>query len=155
MRDISEININEGGKPISRHLPSDEEIQNFERKFNIKLPDDYIKLLKYANGGHPQLDSFLIKDENNRWSVDKFYYLDSKKDANNNIWKMTEVWQEILGKNAIPIASDGGGNQIFLDIKNNSHCVKLCIHDEGYKIIEVADSFEGFIDKLEVHPDFI
>ena len=157
MRDFNEININEGGVPINRPAPCDEEIQDFEKKFNIKLPDDYIKLLKYANGGHPQLDSFLVKDqdENNRWSVDKFYHLDSNINAIYNLWKMNEEWQKVLGKNAITIAIDGGGNQIFLDIKSSDHSIMLCIHDENYKIIEVADSFEEFIDRLEEHPDYI
>ncbi len=58
MRNLSELNINERGKPVGRVAPSDRMIDAFESHFGLKLPTDYIILLRYANGGHPELDSF-------------------------------------------------------------------------------------------------
>ena len=157
MRELSELNINEGGTPVQRPAPTEEEIANFQKHFSVSLPLEYLMLLKHSNGGHPELCSFIPKfqDESNRWGIDYFYHLNSEYDNILNLWKVTENWQPILGKTAIPIASDGGGNQIFLDTKDNPPSVYLCIHDQQFKKIYVADSFSEFIDLLSIDPDMI
>ena len=55
----------------------------------------------------------------------------------------------------VPIANDGCGNQIMLSFHQNPPTVELCIHDDGMRIIHVADSFSQFIDSLCVDPDMI
>ena len=152
-----EININEGGMPVDRSAPTEKEIKLYEESFSIKLPLDYIKLLNYSNGGHPQLDSFVPvgHSENNRWAIDTFYYLsESNKDDHNNIWRVTKEWRNYIGIENIPIGRDAGGNQIFIDNSSNGS-VFLCIHDENFKKVEIAKSLNHFIDLLEEDPDMI
>ena len=90
----------------------------------------------------------------NRWAVDCFYYLTDDREDAGSVWRATQEWREHLGVGRIPIGRDGGGNQIFLDVPNGV-AIGLCIHDEGFKMIEVAPSFAAFLDLLEEDPDMI
>lgn len=156
MRTISELNINEGGRPVVRKAPSNALVIEFESEFGVKLPIDYVHLLKTVNGGHPELDSFvpLGDDPNNRWSVDCFYHLTDDRDDTASIWRATQEWGDHLGTGQIPIAHDGGGNQIFMDLRHDK-CIYLCIHDQRFKIIKVAPSFAEFLGLLDKDPDMI
>lgn len=156
MRDISELNINEGGMPVARSASSQDMVRAFEQEFDISLPKDYVRLLNEANGGHPEKDSFVPIGHapENRWAVDYFYYLTEDRENAGSIWRATREWREHLGVNRIPIGRDGGGNQIFLNV-SNGEAVGLCIHDEGFRTIEVAPSFAAFLDLLEEDPDMI
>jgi len=64
-------------------------------------------------------------------------------------------WSQILGKGTIPFASDAGGNQYFLDLKTSPASVKMCLHDENFAVVELALSFEDFIDRLSIDPEMI
>jgi len=157
MRNITELNINEKGKPVSRNPPSAEIINQFQSHFGVILPEAYIELLRHTNGGHPELGSIMPIGRPNaaRWGVNRFYHLDDDKSSATSLWNVTEKWQKILGENAIAFASDGGGNQFFIDMKTSPPSVKLCVHDENYAIVEIAPSFEIFIDALSFDPDMI
>jgi hypothetical protein len=157
VRDLSELNINERGKPVTREAPSDEVIDAFERHFGLKLPTNYVGLLRHANGGHPELDSFepTGRLDAARWAVNRFYHLDDDKNSPSSLWMATEKWRPILGKDALPFASDGGGNQFILDVKNTQPAVKVCIHDEGFRLVDLAPFFEVFVDGLVVDPEMI
>jgi hypothetical protein len=50
---------------------------------------------------------------------------------------------------------DGGGNQFFLDLTTSPPAVKVCVHDENFSIVDIAPSFESFIDGLSLDPDMI
>ncbi len=67
----------------------------------------------------------------------------------------TEKWQRILGKDALPFASDGGGNQFILDLKTIPPAVKVCVHDEGFRVVDLAPSFAALVDGLAVDPEMI
>lgn len=60
-----------------------------------------------------------------------------------------------LGKDALPFAVDGGGNQFFLDLKSSPQAVKVCVHDDNFSVVNLAPSFEAFIDGLAVDPEMI
>jgi hypothetical protein len=155
VRNLSELNINERGKPVGRAAPAQSVIDAIESRFGLKLPADYVALLRYANGGHPEVDS--IKPAGRpgaaRWAVNRFYHLDDDRDSSSSLWAATETWQRILGKHALQFASDGGGNPFFLDLTKTPPSVKVCVHDEGFRAVDLAPSFEAFIDGLEVDPD--
>jgi hypothetical protein len=53
-----------------------------------------------------------------------------------------------LGGNKLPIAEDGGGNQILLDFTRSPAAVTIVFDDAGGREVTVADSFEEFIDSL-------
>lgn len=157
MRDLKELNINEQGKRVQRLAPNDDIISEFEQYLGAPLPKEYLLLLRHANGGHPELDSFLPLDEPGmgRWAIDHFYCLDKDKNSTENLWLVVEKWRPILGSFSLPFARDGGGNQFYLDLCNHPNPVGVCIHDENFRTIEIAPSFDVFIDGLEIDPDMI
>ncbi|HEX8223319.1 MAG TPA: SMI1/KNR4 family protein [Allosphingosinicella sp.] len=57
MRNLAELNLNDGGRPVDRAPPSAKAIAEFEREFSVSLPEEYIRLLTFSNGGHPELDT--------------------------------------------------------------------------------------------------
>lgn len=157
MRDLSKLNINIGGNPVQRPAPNPETIAAYEREFNLKLPDELVQLLNHSNGGHPELDSFAVKGgrDDDRWAVNSFYHLDEERDSSGSLWLMTRRWRPYIGEQAVPFASDGGGNQFFLDLRTTPAVVKVCIHDDNFRVIELAASFGEFIDGLEIDPNMV
>lgn len=157
MRDFAELNINERGKPVGRSSPTEIIISEFQSQFGVTLPQNYIKLLQHANGGHPEIDSIIPigKPTASRWAVNRFYHLDDDKKSTASLWTVTEKWKNILGENAIPFAADSGGNQFYFDLNTSPPLVKICVHDNAFSKIEIAPSFEAFIDALSVDPDMI
>jgi hypothetical protein len=157
MRELSELNINEGGTPVRRAAPTSAAVSAFQKHFSIVLPEEYLQLLRHSNGGHPELDSIEPTGRPGaaRWAVNRFYHLDNDQTSPTSLWAAMEQWKSILGKGAVPIADDGGGNQFFLDLKAIPPKVKVCIHDENFSIVDIAPSFEAFIDGLSTDPDMI
>jgi hypothetical protein len=158
MRDLSELKLNEGGKPMARPAPSAEVIQAFQACYGLTLPNDYLTLLHHSNGGHPKLDS--IKPIGGRpgatgWAVNRFYHLDHDRTSTGSLWRAMEIWRPILGDQALPIATDGGGNLFFIDLRTASAAVKVCVHDDDFTIVDLAPSFQAFIDGLSENPDMI
>ena len=89
------------------------EIEAFQSSFGITLPPDY---LMYANGGHPELSTYVEPGRTPResnWAVSRFYYLNHDRESVEGLWSAAEHWRTILGMWALPIAADGGGNQFF------------------------------------------
>jgi hypothetical protein len=52
---------------------------------------------------------------------------------------------------AVPFAENGLGDQFFLDISTTPASVKIFYPEENAIIVEIAASFEQFIDRLERH----
>ncbi len=157
MRDLIELNINEGGKPVRRRSPDDEELDAFQAHYGVSLPRDYTDFLKHTNGGHPQLNSFRPTGEieDALWTVDRFYHLTPDKSDPGCLWRATEAWQSAVGKKIVPIAHDGGGNQIVLDYSSGEPTIQVCIHDEDFRMLYISDSFSGFLELLVEDPDMI
>jgi hypothetical protein len=156
LRDLSELNINERGKPVARPGPTDEQVRGFEQLFAVQLPPDYLHLLSRSNGGHPELSTFVPADAQtgSRWSIDRFYHLGADTESAENLTRATARWRTHLGESAIPIGCDGGDNQICLDLSRGS-AVFVCVHDEGFRRIDVAPSLSAFLALLERDPDFV
>ena len=153
MRELSELDINERGKRISRARPRAVAITSFERQFGLVLPEEYLALLNHSNGGHPKLNSIVSAISSTRCSVSRFYHLDQDKTSPLSLWAAMETWRQILGPRRLPFATDGGGNQFVLDLNVRPGSVKLCVHDEGFRMLDVAPSFETFIDLLSCDPE--
>lgn len=157
MRDLRELNINEGGRLVGRATPSIAELREFESAFGVKLPDEYVSLLQYSNGGHPELNSFRAQgaEGDPLWGVNRFYHLTGDKSDLEGLWRASKEWQPVTSKKHVPVANDGGGNQILLSYESTPPSVKLCLHNQGFRLLHVADSFGQFIDLLAEDPDMI
>lgn len=155
MRDLDELSIN-SYPDAPRPAPTEEQFRRFAVAFDVDLPDRYADFLRHANGGHPELDSFVPVDADaaDSWAVDHFYHLSEEEDSE-SLWVATRTWRPVLGNRAVPIASDGGGNQVFLDLDENPVMVKLAIAEGALSIRDVSRDFEQFLDLLHTNPDFI
>jgi hypothetical protein len=80
-------------------------IDTFQTCFGLELPEAYLRLLRYSNDGHPELDSIepVGRPGAARWAVNHFYHLD----------------------------------------EDRTSAVKVCVHDEGFAIVDIAPSFGG------------
>ncbi|MFO0966220.1 MAG: SMI1/KNR4 family protein [Gemmataceae bacterium] len=157
MRNLDELNVNEGGRPVTRNQPTAAELSDFQSHFGISLPDDYVFFLRHSNGGHPERNAFRPKGliEDVLWGVSRFYFLNDDRDDLEGLWGASKAWRGALHRNIVPIADDDGGNQILLLFDRKPPSVELCIHDEGMRLVHVADSFGEFIDMLTEDPDMI
>jgi hypothetical protein len=113
--------------------------------------------LRYTNGGHPELN--LIEPIGQKgsvaWAVDYFYHLDDDRKSSESLWVATEQWRRILGEDFVPFATDGGGNQFVFDFTTSPPSVKGCVNDRNYSLVDIAPSFEAFIDGLSIDLDII
>ncbi len=157
MRDLRELNINEMGSPVSRSAPTETEVSELESALGASLPSAYKALLQTANGGHPEFNTFVPEgaDAESMWSIDTFYHLSFDKAAQGGVWLALSEYQKTLRNQWLPVAQDEGGNQIILDLADSPPSVKLVIHDEGFREIQVARSFDRFLDLLSTDPDMI
>jgi hypothetical protein len=93
--------------------------------------------------------------EDIRWEVSRFYHLDGNEDDLEGLWASTREWQSVLSANIVAIGNDGGGNQLLLSFEKDPPTIKLCIHDEGMRVIDVANSFGEFVDMLSEDPEML
>ena len=157
MRDLHELNINEMGRPVSNPSPTEANFIELETALGVSLPDDYKVLLRFANGGHPELNSFVPEGAalESRWSVDIFYHLSSDKTGPTSIWRTLREYTPVLKPHHLPIGRDEGGNQIVIDLDDSPPSVKLAIHDDDFREISVAPSVDRFLNLLATDPDMI
>jgi len=158
MRDLTELNINEGrGQRVDRELPSAATVSQFEQSFGITIPDEFLALLRFSNGGHPELDSYNPSgtEDVNSFSINTFFFLTEDEFAPYSLWEAVRVWRPYIGEQALPFAEDGGGNVLLLDLSIEPPAVKVCWHDENFRIGHMASSFERLIDGLCSNPDYI
>lgn len=153
MRNLSELNINIGGKPVGRLAPTEELFASFESETGLILPLELRELLLFSNGGHPELDG--VGGKHGQYAVSRFHHLHADDRDSESLWYAVKHWRPYLGEFALPFASTGGGDQFFLDLSTQPACVKLCRHDEAMRIVYIAPSFENFIDSLEIDPDML
>lgn len=157
MRDLNELNINEMGRPVSRPAPTEADFAELEATLGRSLPDGYKALLQVANGGHPELNSFVPEAAapESRWSVDIFYHLSPDKKGPTSVWRALLEYSPVLKPHRLPIGRDEGGNQIVLDFDDSPPSIKVAIHDEEFREIPAAPSVDRFLDLLATDPDMI
>lgn len=157
MRDIKQLNLNDGGKPVSRLPPGPDVLSALEIHFNVRLPAEYVEFLNLSNGGHPELDTIQHDLSGREFGspVNRFFILDSDIEHPESVWKNSSEWAGILGPKSIVIAGDGGGNVFFIDCNDSPSYVKFCNHEERFSVVDIAPSFSEFVDKLSKNPDYI
>lgn len=138
-----------------RASPSEETIAEFEKTSGLPFPAGLRELLRFANGGHPELDSVGTGEASTGFAVNSFYRLTREDRGFNTFWRGWEEWKGILGDKALPFAETGGGDPFFLDFSVSPPSVKICLHSRGMSVVELAPTFEAFIDSLAINPDMI
>jgi hypothetical protein len=159
MRNLRELNINEGGELVTLPPPSPEQIALVEQAVGKCLPTSYVEFLRFSNGGHPELDTFRIESGGKQyeWGVDRFFHISDDLDSTEDVmWN----YRNLPGdppRTLLPIGCDGGGNLIFLDLSEDGDGrIFFWVHDDpNLPLLHVADSFEEFIDMLTLNPDYI
>lgn len=157
MRNLDELNINEGGLSVSRPSPTPEDYEQFEAKFGIPIPEQVRALLSYSNGGHPELDTYFSEDltEDSSFAIDRFLFLALDSNEVDSFDYALKLWRPLIGPQALPFALDGGGDPFFLDLTAQPAAVKKYLHDSDKDMVFVAPNFEAFIDGLNLNPDYI
>lgn len=152
MRPFKELNINDGGKPVSTPPPTVRDFQAIEDKIGFFLPTAYKNLLSHSNGGHPELDTFLKEGE---WAINNFFHLGDFSPYLESVeWNYENKGNS--PKSFLPFGRDGGGNLFCIDLSILNNPVYILIQNiNSSKIIKLTESFEEFIDALSVNPDYI
>lgn len=152
---IMRLNINVNGVKAPGFVGTDELFYTLAARIGTSIPQEYIDFIKEVDGGHPEIGSFCRENdiENILGDVDWFYTFSNVHIE--NIHTALDAWGEKIGGYSLPIGRDGGGNQIYLDLKTNPASVWLYLHDEGESRIKLANSFDEFLSGLTTNPDFI
>lgn len=147
MIDVDRLDIRFEGDRVGGFSGGNEIIITLESRLNRKLPKAYLEFLRKADGGYPQVDCFhaSCSGGDEVFGINNFFSL-----ANPGvelIFDELEDWGITIGNGNLPIARDGGGNIIYLDLNSEAETVWLYLCVEEEKVL-VASSFEGFIDGL-------
>jgi hypothetical protein len=151
LRNLAELNINEGGRPVARRPPLAEDVERFEKRFKVEVPAELRMLLEHANGGHTELDTLLETADHGRHAINRFHHLGHDEAPGGLVYAMVH-WRSILGDGALPFASDGAGNPFFVDPGDGS--VMICLHPE-MQVVRLSGSFSEFIDGLQLDDEMI
>lgn len=141
MRNLSELKI----KPRRSSFGDLDESQvpEFEKHFNLKLPEEYIELLRHQNGGYPGLRYYSDPAGGNS-EVNDFYGLGTfsadadaqSKDSTSwdfgNLWGETRIWMPLTGAGYVPIGRDGETIRYSLQrMEKSENCSRRVLPHEG------------------------
>lgn len=136
-------------------------IERFEHDRGLALPEFYKQFLLATNGGVPKNSSFPIKGMalNSTGSVQAFFGIGVP-------WPTTELahafdlYQGGLPQGIVPIAGDGSGNYICLDLRDGHE--RVAFWDKRHfwgtgewregDLYHVANSFEEYLATLRPSP---
>ena len=140
-------------------------IAEFEKEFNIMLPQDYRKFMLKNNGGKPvPVDRWNFSFIENGTDTmtdsivsffEKFYSEKTTKDDDLKEGYAALLRTEQIPANLLPIADDPFGNIIFLSAAGEDYGkvyfgnTELEVPETGYIVMSpIADTFTEFMDKL-------
>lgn len=117
---------------------SSSEIEDFERQFGEKLPEDYKHFLANYNGAKPASNIFR---GNESVAVSGFIPFDQ-------LLKEHSLIANEVPEKVIPIAWDSCGNYVCLDLEQ-AGAVLFWDHEEPDNLTRLAGSFSEFCDMLD------
>jgi len=122
-----------------------ETIAIVEEKLQLKLPADYVNLMKIQNDGYLRKDTFKMKDE--EITVEELYGISANEEKGIlTTIEMREEWE--LPEDIILLSGDGH-TWVFLDYRKNHVCPSVSYIDLELEIDHVlATNFTDFIDGL-------
>ncbi|HRG48818.1 MAG TPA: SMI1/KNR4 family protein [Leptospiraceae bacterium] len=139
------------------------EVDSFIKKYNLKLPKEYIEFLYIYNGGRPVKNKFTfisstIKSNPNTASmVDDFYGINDENDKISHLERVLKVFKDRIPKEFLTIGCDPGGNQILISLKDGS----IHFWDHNFEEEEptmknisfISKNFSEFINSLYAGED--
>lgn len=150
------MNICDEGMDLTRN-----NIEEYERKLDVKLPEDYKEFMLENNGGVPEEDIMfdffdLASEKNNSTDIREFFiFYNEGETSYDDIMKVNTIMRE---EKTIPddfwvFADDSGGNPIGMKLSGDEiGSVYFCNHeledvDTGFLLMsKVANSFHEFIE---------
>jgi hypothetical protein len=151
MRNIKELNIQDNSPPVSIS-----QIREVEAHIGNKLPSAYVDFVLLINGGAPELNTFFIEEDGQKydWGINNFFYFGNDVEITESVvWNYQHKWG--APDNYFPFARDGGDNLFCFDLsKGEDAPVVMLYHPDGTDEPEpLADNFVEFINGLKSCPD--
>ena len=126
---------------------SDEVIEEIQDEYAIVFPEDYKVFLRKYNGGEPHLAE-CIDDGDFFTSIRNLFSFRTGEEYS-SVEKFPlpfdydlEFWLE---HGLIPIGDNIWGDLFMMNVKNAPGRVYFSVHDEGFRLIRLANSFTDFI----------
>lgn len=145
---MTTVKISNQGAPVSL-----EQIEQFERRNGIVLPDSYKTFLLCNNGGEPMPDRLLVPGwYGQSTAVNHFFGLGG--DSSDDLETMLPNVEDYVPKGYVPIVDDPGGNLFCLHTGNSQHgAIYFWDHEELHgddprNLRKVAGSIDELLDKL-------
>jgi hypothetical protein len=140
---------------------TDKAIATVEKKLGYKLPESYVELMRFQNGGIPQRKNHRTKEPTS-WADDHvaitgIYSIGDDKPGSLCGEFRTQFWVEEWGYPPIGVyfadTPTAGHDMVCLDYRacgpTGEPQVVHVSQKRDYKIVSVAKSFEDFINGLE------
>jgi hypothetical protein len=133
----------EGARPITEN-----EIGEFERRQQVRLPDQYKMFLLASNGGRPERDMVKLVGikENPVARIHFFFGIGDPEESCDLDWNR-EVFSDRIPREFLPIATTEGADKFCLCI-SGQYQNQIFFWDgyggKGPKLLPVAPTFEEF-----------
>lgn len=137
-------------------LPSEADLDQFERQVGVGLPLEYRRFLKEVNGGEPSEN--LLWDADKERVVNYLFSLTAPESSNFSIKKNLIVYEGRFPGELICIGSAGGGDLILLSVRGRKigaiyywdHNLEAEYEGGEYwdNIEYISDSLSEFFDML-------
>ena len=152
------------------YRPSEEEIQEAEEVWGLKLPHDYRQFLKEYNGGIPEICEFKGEHSNRVYMVEFFLSIVKFEDYEKwgdydidvvctQIGERLTANKELVGEDVLPIAYIFAGDCVCLDFREDGEHPSVCVwsHEESGEFdpvtYKIADSFTEFTEMMFLSDD--
>jgi hypothetical protein len=124
------------------------QIEEFETRNGITLPEPYRSFLAETNGGRPLNQEFVVEGWGSS-GVSDFYAIGTGNSF--DLDAARDRFLDVLPKDVLAIASDPGGNQICLGL-NADLAGKIFFwdhEDASRQLREISPSFQSFVNDLK------
>jgi hypothetical protein len=121
----------------------------FEKKIDVRLPEDYRRFLLACNGGEPVDGEFAVAE----WGatvIHFFFGLSTGERVYDLDWRKEKL-ADVFPASVIAIASDPGGYLVALGVRGKAEG-KVYFWDRGDKLeqlVRIAPSFDSFLSSLK------
>lgn len=119
-----------------------DKIEEFQKKLNINIPEDYKMFLSKYNGGETYKTAYKCK--NKIYDIRVFFGIGDVKYSFDNISVM-----KIEGNEYLPIACDFYGNYFLMSLEKDNDKIVFFDHEEGNSITDLANTFREFIQMCD------